>query len=110
MAGGAAHVWREAQAAGKLAFSAPADARGALAMLSAALVVVFGSVPHQDVFQRIRSARDEATAVRATLLGAVLYFAIASVPMFLVAAAAVIDPALVERLIARDHQLILPTL
>jgi solute:Na+ symporter, SSS family len=62
------------------------------------------------VFQRIRSARDEATAVRASLLGGILYFAIACVPMFLVAAAAVIDPALVERLIAKDHQLILPTL
>jgi len=109
-AGGAARVLDEARTAGKLGFSMPADTKGALAMLSAALIVVFGSVPQQDVFQRIRSARDEATAVRASLLGGILYFAIACVPMFLVAAAAVIDPALVERLIAKDHQLILPTL
>ena len=47
---------------------------------------------------------------RASILGGVLYFAIALVPVFLIAAAVLIDPAMVERLIAKDHQLILPTL
>ena len=110
MAGGAARVWQEAAATGKLRPPAIATARDALGVVAAALVIVFGSVPQQDVFQRVKSARDEATAVRATLVGAAVYFVVAAVPMFLVAAAAVIDPQLVERLIAKDHQLILPTL
>ena len=110
MAGGVARVWHEAQASGRLRPPAFGDARSVLSLVSSALVIVFGSVPQQDVLQRIKSSRDEATAVRATLLGGILYFCVAAIPMFLVTAAAVIDPALVERLIAKDHQLILPTL
>jgi len=110
MAGGVERVWREAQGSGRLRFPAAADWPAFLGIAASALTVTLGSVPQQDVFQRIKSAHDEATAVRATLLGGIVYFAVATVPMFLVAAAAVIDPALVERLIAKDHQLILPTL
>ncbi len=62
------------------------------------------------VLQRIKASRDEGTAVRATILGGVIYFFIASIPIFLVAAAALIDPPMVARLIEADYQLILPTL
>src|SRR5258705_12786705 len=58
----------------------------------------------------MKGAKDEATAVRATIAGGVLYLAIAAIPIFLVSAAALIDPPMVERLVAPDYQLILPTL
>jgi Na+/proline symporter len=105
--GGAGRV-AESIAAEKLRFLPEADARSVLAWISAALIVLFGSIPQQDVLQRVKSARDESTAVRATILGGLIYFVVASIPIFLVAAAALIDPALVSRLIQDDYQLILP--
>lgn len=94
----------------KLRFLPEPDARAILAWISASLIVVFGSVPQQDVLQRVKGAKDEATAVYATIAGGIVYFFIASIPIFLVAAAVLIDPPLVERLIQEDYQLILPTL
>lgn len=72
--------------------------------------MMFGSIPQQDVFQRITSARDEGTAVRGSVLGGSLYFFFAFVPMFLAYSATLIDPAQVADLLERDSQLILPTL
>src|SRR4029077_20061081 len=81
-----------------------------LAWISAALIVLFGSIPQQDVLQRVMSARDEGVAVSGSILGGLVYFVIASIPIFLVSAAALIDPAMVARRIGEDYQLILPTL
>jgi SSS family solute:Na+ symporter len=62
------------------------------------------------VLQRVMSARGEAIAVRATVLGGAIYFAIAMLPIVLVGAALVIDNAMVQRLVGEDSQLILPTI
>jgi Na+/proline symporter len=86
------------------------DAGSVMAWITAGLVVALGSIPQQDVFQRVKSSRDEATAVRASILGGLAYFAVAAIPIFLACAALAIDPAGVERLAAEDPQLILPTL
>jgi Na+/proline symporter len=110
LAGGAGRVWDAVAATERLQFLPQADAKSALAWISAGLVVLFGSVPQQDVLQRVKSARDERSAVVGSVAGGLVYMAIAMVPVFLVCAAAVIDPAMVERLVARDSQLILPTL
>jgi SSS family solute:Na+ symporter len=110
LAGGPGRVFDAAAAAGRMKFLPEADAASILSWITAALVIVLGSVPQQDVLQRIQASRDESTAVRATILGGVLYFFIASIPIFLVSAAALIDPPMVERLIEKDYQLILPTL
>ena len=72
--------------------------------------MMFGSIPQQDVFQRITSARDERTAMRGSVLGGSLYFFFAFVPMFLAYCATLIDPAQVVGLLERDSQLVLPTL
>ena len=110
LAGGAGRVWESVAATDKLRFLPEADARSVLAWISAGLVVLLGSVPQQDVLQRVKSARDERTAVAASVAGGLVYFAVALVPIFLVCAAALIDAPMVERLVARDEQLILPTL
>ena len=94
----------------RLRFLPEADARSILAWVSAALVVMLGSVPQQDVLQRVMSAHDEATAARASLAGGAVYFVIAAVPIFLVAAALAIDAPMVARYIDTDPQMILPTL
>ena len=95
---------------GRWRFLPEPDARSILAWISAALVVMLGSVPQQDVLQRVMSARDERVAARASLLGGALYFAIACVPIFLVSAALAIDAPMVARFIDTDPQMILPTL
>jgi SSS family solute:Na+ symporter len=110
LAGGAGRVVESIAASNRLRFLPEANASAIMGWVSAALVIVFGSVPQQDVFQRIRSAKDEATAARSAILGGLLYFAIALVPMFLVSAAVLIDAPMVARLVKDDYQLILPTL
>jgi Na+/proline symporter len=72
--------------------------------------MMLGSIPQQDVFQRITSAKDEKTAVRGSVLGGSIYFAFAFVPMFLAYAATVVDPAKFGELVKTDSQLVLPTL
>ncbi|MEO5693823.1 MAG: sodium:solute symporter family protein [Usitatibacter sp.] len=110
LAGGAGVVLQAAAAEDRMRLLPEGDLKSVLGWITAALVVVLGSVPQQDVFQRIRASRDEDTAVRATILGAIAYFVIACIPVFLVAAASVIDAPMVARLIESDSQLILPTL
>jgi len=110
LAGGAAPVLEAAADSGRMRLLPEADLRSVLAWISAALVVVLGSVPQQDVLQRITSSRDEGTSVRSTFLGGVVYFAVASLPILLICAALVIDARLVGKLIDDDSQLILPTL
>jgi Na+/proline symporter len=91
-------------------FLPEADLKSVLAWVSAALVVMLGSVPQQDVLQRVMSARTEGIAARATILGGAIYFVIALLPIVLVCAALAIDNAMVQRLVGEDYQLILPTL
>ena len=110
LAGGPARVVAEMATGERLRLLPQADARSVLAWVSAGLVVFFGSVPQQDVLQRVKSAKDERSAVLGSIAGGAAYFFVALVPVFLVCAAALIDAPLVERLVSKDHQLILPTL
>ncbi|HET8722287.1 MAG TPA: sodium:solute symporter, partial [Nitrospira sp.] len=76
----------------------------------AGVTMMLGSIPQQDVFQRITSAKDERTAVRGSLMGAVLYFVFCFVPMFIAYSALLIDPVKFSALLEHDAQLVLPTL
>ncbi|NDA51715.1 MAG: sodium:solute symporter, partial [Betaproteobacteria bacterium] len=53
------------------------DAAEWLAFAAAWMTMALGSIPQQDVFQRVTSAKDEKTAVRGTLFGAIAYFVFA---------------------------------
>ena len=110
LAGGVERVVASAAQAGRLRFLPEAEPGAVMAWISAALVIVFGSVPQQDVLQRVKSARTGDAAVAGSLAGALVYFVIALVPVFLVSAAALIDAPMVARLMAEDSQRILPTL
>ncbi|MGE4053037.1 MAG: sodium:solute symporter family protein, partial [Piscinibacter sp.] len=114
MAGGPAKVISQAAAEGKLVmFPAEMDAAAYWAMAGAFFAFAFGSIPQQDVFQRMTSAKNEKTAVRGTVLGALIYFCFAFVPIFIGYAALVADPGLKELFDsddARQIQRILPDL
>ncbi len=109
-AGGVGAVVDHAREAGKLRFLPEADARDMLWFLGAAVTMMLGSIPQQDVFQRVMSARTLRIAVWGSVLGGVLYLLFAFVPIFLGYSAFLIDPALVEEHMAKDPQHILPEL
>ncbi|MDO8350622.1 MAG: sodium:solute symporter family protein [Gallionella sp.] len=109
-AGGVNHVVSHAQAAGKLQLFPQGGYEVWIPFIGAALTMMLGSIPQQDVFQRMTSAKNEKTAVRGAVLGGVLYFGFAFVPMFLVYAATLIDPKVFGDLIETDTQMVLPSL
>nr|WP_217345754.1 sodium:solute symporter family protein [Noviherbaspirillum sp. L7-7A]MBV0880083.1 sodium:solute symporter family protein [Noviherbaspirillum sp. L7-7A] len=110
MAGGAQQVVAHAAAAGKFHIAPALTARELLAFAGALVTMMFGSIPQQDVFQRVMSARSEGVGAAGSLSGGALYFLFAFVPMFLAYSAYVIDPKMVDALIESDAQMILPTL
>ncbi|NDF64003.1 MAG: sodium:solute symporter [Betaproteobacteria bacterium] len=78
--------------------------------IASAITMMLGSIPQQDVFQRVMSARDLRAATRGPVLGGVFYILFAFVPMFLVVSALIIMPEKAQSLIAEDPQKVLPTL
>ena len=109
-AGGVGTVVAHAHAAGKLEFWPKPEARDVLAFIGAGVTLMLGSIPQQDVFQRVTSARSERVAVAGSVLGGVFYFVLAFIPLFLAYSASLIDPKMVADLIDKDHQRILPAL
>ena len=109
-AGGAGNVISHAQAAGKFEFWPRLETRDILAFIAAWVTMMFGSIPQQDVFQRVMSAQSENIAVTGAVLGGSLYFLFAFIPIFLAYSALLIDPASVNALLGTDPQHILPDL
>jgi Na+/proline symporter len=72
--------------------------------------MMLGSIPQQDVFQRVTSSKTSQIAQNAAILGGILYFCFAFLPMFLAYSATMIDPELVKTNMETDSQLILPQL
>ena len=110
VAGGVGVVISHAAQAGKLDFFPPATLDAWIPFFGAWITMMLGSIPQQDVFQRITSAKDEQTAVRGSVLGGTLYFLFAFVPMFLAYSATLVDPTKFGALLEQDSQLVLPTL
>lgn len=77
---------------------------------AAAITMMLGSIPQQDVFQRVMSANSESAATKGPVIGGVFYILFAFVPMFLVASALIIMPEQTAALLKEDPQKVLPTL
>jgi len=110
-AGGPGKVVGAAVEAGKFEFWPRGGAREWLAFVTAFLTLAIGSIPQQDIFQRVTSAKNERTAIAGSLLGGGVYFCFVFVPVYIVAAGLLIDPSLGTLLSspdARDTQRILP--
>jgi len=108
--GGVGVVVDHAAQAGKFEFWPTLDLKEVIAFAAAWVTMMFGSIPQQDVFQRVQSSKTEKIAIWGSVFGGSLYFVFAFVPMFLAYSATMIDPKMVEGLIDDDPQLILPTL
>lgn len=72
--------------------------------IAAWITIGLGSIPQQDVFQRVMASKNEKTAVRSSLLAGVMYFSVALLPLLLALCA--------KQLIAApaDSQMLLPAL
>jgi SSS family transporter len=109
-AGGVGVVIEHAAAAGKFEFWPRAGSLEIIGWIAAFLTMALGSIPQQDVFQRVNSAKSEKAAIWGTTIGGLTYLVFAAVPLFLAYSAVMIDPEMVTKFMALDSQLILPTL
>ena len=108
--GGTTAIVTHAREAGKLQFFPEMDPLKWVAFLGAWLTMMLGSIPQQDVFQRVTSAKSANIALYGSILGASIYFCFTFVPMFIAYSATLIDPERFAALLEGDTQLILPTL
>lgn len=108
--GGFAPLWQHALV--NDAFKLPSEVSPllALAMLTSFLTLAFGSIPQQDVFQRANAARNEQIAAWSAIGGGVLYLIFTSIPLIIAYSAHLIDPSLVERMMAVDGEALIPAL
>ena len=109
--GGIGVVIEHAAAAGQFSnFWPDMNLAPILGFVAALCTMMLGSIPQQDFFQRITSSKNVNIAVQAALLGGVLYFIFAFVPMYLAYSAILISKDLVKQYLNTDPQMILPTL
>jgi len=112
--GGAAAVISHAATEGRFHMLPALELKDILLFFTAWITMMLGSIPQQDVFQRVQSAKTEKIAVWASVAGGVLYFIFAFVPMFLAYSATLIDPHMVAGYLSANDpkatQRILPEL
>jgi SSS family solute:Na+ symporter len=110
MAGGADKVIALASSRELFRFLPEPSFHDIVFFFAAAITMMLGSIPQQDVFQRVMSAKNEYAATRGPVIGGVCYILFAFVPMFLVTSALIIMPEQAAKLIAEDPQKVIPTL
>ena len=109
LAGGADKVYALAQTNDWFKFFPAPNFHDVVFFFAAAITMMLGSIPQQDVFQRVMSAKDSKTASRGAVIGGLSYLAFAFVPMFIVACAVLAMPEKAKELLANDPQRVLPT-
>lgn len=73
--------------------------------LAAWMTIGLGSIPQQDIFQRVMAAKTENTSVRASYLASGMYLTVAMLPLFIALSARLLHPNL-----PKDNQLIIPNM
>jgi SSS family transporter len=73
--------------------------------VAAWITIGLGSIPQQDVFQRVMAAKSAKVAVRASLLSSFMYLTIALIPLFIGLCGHILYPDL-----GGDSQMIIPTM
>lgn len=109
LAGGAGQVVQMASSQNLFNFLPPPTFTDIAFFIAAGLTMMLGSIPQQDVFQRVMSAKDARTAQRGAVIGGVSYILFAFVPMFIVASAVVVMGDAAMQLAKDDYQKLLPT-
>jgi SSS family transporter len=90
-------------------FLPPASFTDVAFFVGAAVTMMLGSIPQQDVFQRVMSAKDAPTARTGAVIGGASYIIFAAVPMFIVACAVIVLGEGGLEMAKNDYQRLLPT-
>jgi Na+/proline symporter len=109
LAGGTDKVMALAQSHRLFDFLPPPSFTDVAFFIGAGLTMMLGSIPQQDVFQRVMSAKDHVTARNGAVIGGASYILFAFVPMFIVASAVVVMGDQAVELAKNDYQRLLPT-
>jgi SSS family solute:Na+ symporter len=109
LAGGSDKVMALAHSHKLFEFLPPPSFTDIAFFIGAGLTMMLGSIPQQDVFQRVMSAKDQDTARNGAVIGGVSYILFAFVPMFIVASAVVVMGDQAVELAKNDYQRLLPT-
>jgi len=109
-AGGADKVLALAISQDMFKFWPEPNTKDVLFFFASAITIMLGSIPQQDVFQRVMSASSIKAATHGPVIGGICYILFAFVPMFLVVSAMIIMPDEAAALMADDPQKVLPTL
>jgi Na+/proline symporter len=99
-AGGVAPVVAHAAAAGRFTMLPDFSPAAIIGFVGTGITMMLGSIPQQDVFQRINSAKSASIASSGAIIGGTAYLLFAFVPVFITYAANIIDPALLGRMLA----------
>jgi SSS family solute:Na+ symporter len=110
MAGGADKVVALARSNDWFRFWPEPNLHDIVFFFAAGITMMLGSIPQQDVFQRVMSAKNAETARLGPIIGGSAYLLFAFVPMFIVACAVLIMPEETKKLLEEDPQRVLPTL
>lgn len=103
-------VVQHAYEAGKFEFWPALELTAIITFVAGFLTLGFGSIPQQDVFQRVNSSNSETVAVWGTVTGGIAYFFFAAVPIYLAYSAFLIAPEMSATVSEQDPQMLLPTL
>ncbi|WP_266369127.1 sodium:solute symporter family protein [Tellurirhabdus rosea] len=76
-----------------------------LEWVAAWMTIGLGSIPQQDIFQRVMAAKDEPTTVRASYLASFLYLTVAMLPLFIGLSGRILYPNL-----NIDNQMLIPNM
>jgi SSS family transporter len=109
LAGGTGTVLRMVQQKDLWNFLPQAKFTDIAFFVGAAVTMMLGSIPQQDVFQRVMSAKDAPTARTGAMIGGASYILFAFVPMFIVACAVIVMGNEAMELAKNDYQRVLPT-
>jgi SSS family transporter len=108
LVGGASKVFEYAHSKDWFSILPPPTFHDWSFFIAAAITMMLGSIPQQDVFQRVMSAKDEKSAKYGAVIGGLCYLAFAFVPMFVVVAAILKMPEHAPELLDSDPQRVLP--
>ena len=109
LAGGAGKVIDMAAGKDLGNFLPPANFTDIAFFVGSAVTMMLGSIPQQDVFQRVMSAKNAPTARAGAVIGGASYILFAAVPMFIVSCAIIVLGDHGLEMAKNDYQRLLPT-
>lgn len=95
--GGATEIILHAAINKKFDFWPETNFHDTLEFVTTFLTLALGSIPQQDVFQRVMASKDERTAVLGSTIGGIAYIIFCFVPIFITYSISLLSPGIFEQ-------------